>query len=276
MADKYWNGNTGTDGDVTDATNWTPSGVPTASDNVRLVAGFNTAMSSNLAGLSGVSLGDFIVEEGYTGTIGTSTADLEITCTSFEFEGSGKAYIDLEASNITATIHGSAASTSVGTFGLYLIGSNLAALVVSSGSVALAGFMGTTATAAAVRVSGGTVTLGAGCTVTTVTTYGGTINTRANITTANGYGGTLRTGEQAAITTLLVDGASVDDRATGTITTATVNSGYLAVKAGTSKTISTLNINAGGGASWDPNSVTVSALVVGDDDVPIKVNTSRG
>ena len=276
MADKYWNGNTGTDGDVTDASNWTPSGVPTASDNVRLVAAFDTAMSTNLDGLSGVSLGDFIVEEGYSGTIGTSTADLQITCSSFEFHGSGKSYIDLEASNITATVHGSASAASVGTFGLSLIGSNLAALVVSSGSVALAGFMGTTATAAAVRVSGGSLFLGSGCTLTTVTTYGGTTNTRANITTVNGYGGTMRTGEQAAITTLLVDGASVDDRSTGTITTATVNSGNLDIKAGTSKTISTLKINAGGGASWDPNSVTVSSLDIGDDNTPIRVNSSRG
>jgi len=276
MADKYWNGTGGTDGDVTDAANWTPSGVPSASDNVRLVAAFDQAISSNLDGLTGVSLGDFIVEEGYSGTIGSSTADLEITCSSFEFNGSGVAYIDLEASNITATVHNSAAAASVGAFGLYLIGSNLADLVVAGGSVALASVMGTTATAAAVHVSGGSVSLGSGCTLTTITAYGGNTTIRANVTNVNGYGGTIATKEQAAITTLLLDGATLDDGSTGTTTTATVNSGYLAVKAGTSKTISTLNINAGGGASWDPNSVTVSALVVGDDDVPIKVNTSRG
>jgi hypothetical protein len=276
MADKYWNGNAGTDGDVTDATNWTPSGVPTASDNVRLIAAFDTAMSSNLDGLTGVSLGDFIVEEGYSGTIGSSTADLEITCSSFEFNGSGVAYIDLEASNITATVHNSAAAASVGAFGLYLIGSNLADLVVAGGSVSLASVMGTTATAAAVHVSGGSVSLGSGCTLTTITAYGGNTTIRANVTNVNGYGGTIATKEQAAITTLLLDGATLNDGSTGTTTTATVNSGSLQVKAGTSKTISTLNINAGGAANWDPNSVTVSTVALGGDNVPIKINSSRG
>ena len=276
MANKYWNGTGGTDGDVTDAANWTPSGVPGASDNVRLIASFDTNLDTNLDGLSGVSLGDFIVEEGYSGTIGTSTADLEITCSTFEFHGSGVSYIDLKASNITATVHNSASAPSVGSYGLHLIASNLADLLVINGSVALAGIMGTTSTTAAVHVSGGSLNLGSGCTLTTVTTYGGAVTIRASVTTVNGYGGTINTREQAAITTLLCDGASVEDGSTGTITTASIYSGDIQVRLGTTKTISTLNVYAGGGAAFDPNSVTVSTVNLGADNVPIRISSSRG
>jgi len=276
MADKIWNGTGGTDGDCTDAANWTPSGVPSAADNVRLIATFDQNMATNLAGLTGVSLGDFIVEEGYSGTIGTSTADLQITCSSFEFHGTGLAYIDLEASNITATVHHSASSASVGPRGLYLVGSNLAALVVNNGVVGLAAVHGTSSTAAAVRVSGGTLVLGSGCTLTTVTCYGGNVTALADVTTANVYGGTFLTGEQAAVTTLNVQGGGVTDGSTGTITTANIEAGRLLVKMGVSKTITTVNLNAGGGFIYDPNSVTVTNVAIGDDNFPINISTSRG
>lgn len=70
MANKTWVGtDTGNEGDWGTAANWSPSGVPVATDDVRIPAGSN-AITGTL-NQSAVALGDVIVEEGYTAAIST-------------------------------------------------------------------------------------------------------------------------------------------------------------------------------------------------------------
>jgi hypothetical protein len=278
MADKTWNGtgSVGNEGDLSQADNWTPGGVPVASDNVRLVPQYTQALTAALGTLSGVSLASFIVEDGYTGAVGTSTVDLDLTVSgTFEFNGTGASYIDLEASAIDAIVINTGSPSAKGRRSLNLTGSALTAVEVRGGNVGL-GRHGSTSTATATRISGGELYIDNGATVTNVTSHGGTCYLDSNITAATLYGGSLVVGESATITTLTIDGGSCTDYSTGTITTATVNSGRLTVPAGIAKAITTLNLNAGGAVSFDPNNVTVGDVQVGTDNVPITISTGRG
>jgi len=275
MADKTWNGTGGTNGDLSDAANWTPSGVPTTSDDVRFTASYTQAVSANLNALTGVTLGSVVIEKGYSGAIGDTTNDLDLTCTRFEFAGSGVSYIDLQASNITAIVHETAVASAIGQRGLYLIGSNIAELIVASGYIGLASRHGTTATAASVRASGGDVLLGSGATVTNIENHGGSIETATGATTAKNFSGRLTTKEAAAITTITVEGGTVNDSSTGTITTLNLEDGQYSVVYGYTKTITTINQN-GGRLYYDPNNVTVSTHNLATDSVPKFVTVTEG
>lgn len=264
MADKIW---VGTTGDLSVASNWSPSGVPVASDNVYVPAG-SGSMSSSMSALSTASLtgslGTVEVEAGYSGTIGTKSAYWQFTPTVFRFAGSGTAYINIEAAAISPDIRGTATASVTGGAGLYLKGSAIATLApTGTSSVAVAFFGGETSAITTARCIGssGTLILGAGCTLTTVQVTSGTLTVKAACTTLDVQGGTAYTIGSGAITTVTVDDGTAYLYSSGTITTLTMAGGTVdMLGGGIARTVTTCNHN-GGTLRQDSGTVTITTYV---------------
>lgn len=281
MATKIWlstsNGNLGTTG------NWT-GGTPVSGDDVIFPAGTPAVTagltSLNTATLSG-ALGKVVFEEGYTGAVGTTSANMQFTCTRFDFKGSGVAYIDLQASAIAPQIFGTSSATT-GLRGLYLIGSALTTLSISGTSfVGVASRAGETSTVATVRVIGpaADVWLGSGVSLTTLLVENcSSVLCRCAATTITVYAGTVKILEVGAVTTLNVYGGTVNPESTGTIATVNALGGTIdAMGSGAARTWTTLNQNPQPGCSstvqYDPNIVTVTNL--GAPTLPQKKTVSQ-
>jgi len=219
MANKRWDGNTASYvGDYSHAANWSPSGVPGAADVVVIPSG----SASITTGLdqSAVAIGSFTVERGYTGTIGSATANLQLDTVAFTFNGTGVAYIDLGSQTVSPQIYNTATATT-GNRGLYLIGTGIATLSVMGGKVGLAFRHNTVSTATTVRVEGSTAYLevGTGATLTNAIVSDGSLTVRCAFTTATVYSGSFITEGTGAGTTINVYAGTVTPNSTGTVTT---------------------------------------------------------
>lgn len=259
MANRIWlataDGNWGT------AANWSGSAVPVAGDTVFIPAG-TPAITAGL-NQSGVALAAVEFQYGYGGTVGSSSAYLQLNCTSLKYAGGGLAYIDLGSAAITPTVT-AAAVGSVGGSGLYLKGSALTGLAVSGGTVALAGLPGETSSATDIRCSGnGTIlTLGAGVTATTVTIYAGTLNVGCAFTTANVYGGTFNHTGSGAATTVNVYAGTCNLYSSGNITNTNIYGGVVdTLGLAVARTHSNVKLGAGGSFTRDPALLTVTTWV---------------
>ena len=254
MADKIWTG--ATDGDYGTAGNWSPSGVPTTSDSVYLTQDYSVSITGGLD-QSAVAIDKFVVD-GFTGKIGTlALGYLQIDPDSFSFKGSGVSFLDIGSAAIDLDIRSTAGGGS--TRGLYLKGSAIAVLSLIRGDVGLANQYGETSTAATIRVTGGTLVCGTGCTLTTVDAYGGATRLGANVTTLNAYSGNVTTSSTAAITTLNGYGGTVTHNGTGTITTANLEGATLDLTdSGIARTVTTLNLKADGSITYDPSVITIT------------------
>lgn len=239
--------------------------VPVATDNVRLPAGAGAMVGYDF---TGVAWGDFVVEEGYSGAIGSATLPLMIDPDLFDFSGSGTSYIY----SIGAISHDvrKAGTGNTGTVGLYLWGPSISTLTVFNGTVGLAALHGQTATATTARTNGqsATLILGKGCTLTTAYMAGGKLYQNCNTTTTNAFNGTLYTDEAGTITTLNMDqSAQAVLNSTGTITTANLLAGFSGtvdmLQSAEARTITTLNHKAGT-IKVDRNIVTITTYVVTD------------
>ena len=267
MANKTWDGST--DGDWNTAANWTPSGVPGVGDDVRIPAG---TPAIDAFDASGTAIGDFLVEEGYTNTIGSATADLQIDPDRFEFAGTGLSYIDVSAANIDILIKNTATAAS-GARGLVLIGSSMNVVSVLKGKVGIATVHNTTATCTDLRVLGGDVWAGEGCTLTNVEITGGKAELRCAATTIRCAKGDLTTNEEGAITTINLYSGSATLNSSGTITTLNIHGGVCDfTQSGISRTVTTLNLNPGGSLKYDPNVMTLSTI--SEADAPISISSS--
>lgn len=276
MADKLWNGfDSGNEGDLNVAANWIPSGVPASGDNVTFPAGANSITTSltalNAATLTG-ALGVVIFEEGFEGTVGDESGSMQITCTRFEYAGTGIAYIDLEASAIGPRILGTASARG-GEHGLYLIGSALTTLDIMGGNVGVCTRITESATVTTIRVVGtnAVVEVGENTSLTTFYQTGGTSVVRCAGTTLSAYGGTVTTREVGAWTTINNRGATIYPNSTGTITTLNADGGFTSfLTSGAARTVSTLKQNPGATVAYDPAVLTVSAR--SDPDYPISLS----
>lgn len=266
MADKVWVG-TSTLGDWSVAANWSPSGVPGAADNVRIPPG--SAVITAGLNQSAVALGYVIFEPGYSATVASAAANLQLTCSRFEFHGTGLAYIDLSASAISASIFNSA-SAATGLRGLYLKGSALVTVNVLGGKVGLASRPFETATIATVRCVDpkADVWVGSGVSLTTYYQDGGNGELRAAATTVTCYGGVLKTREIGAITTLNANGGEIYPESTGTITTCNCNGGTTDFTgSGAARTVTTLKQNRGSTLIYDPAVLTITTRAAPDDPI---------
>ncbi len=265
MADCIWtNGNS--DGDWSNAANWSGS-VPTAGDDVFFTSEYTGDVTTNLDRTSDGVLGDVIVEKGYSGKIATKAGYLQIKCGSLTFNGSGLCFIDVNTSAIDITVKGTARAAT-GQQGLYLKGSGIDELNVTRGTVGIAARAGETATVTAVNMNGGTVNAGAGASVTTVTIYSGTVNSKAGVTTVNLIGGSASV--EGNITTANLDAGTLTYNGAGTITTCNAQGGTLdCFRTALARTVTTLNLKAGGGISYDPDVVTVTNFLVSGNPLTI-------
>lgn len=239
---------------------------PVATDHVRIPAG-----SGAITGVdyTAIALGDFIVEPGYTGAIGSATLPLAIDPDRFEWSGtSATSYIH----SIGAIAHDvrDASTGSTGTPGLFLTGTGITTLTVLKGSVGLAWLHGQTATVTTVRANGSSaiVMLGKGVSATTVYVSNGTLYQNCSSTTSNAFGGKLYTEEAGTITTLNLDGtAQAFLNSTGTITTANMLASYTGtvdmLGSAEARTITTLN-HKSGTIKVDRGIVTITTYAVTD------------
>lgn len=256
MAIKKW---IGTDGSYSTSANWSPSGVPANSDTVRLPPG-GGAISTGL-NQSAVALTAFIVEKGYTALIASAAAPLQIGTTRFEFEGGGKAFIDLGASAVDPLITGTA-QPSLGTFGLYLKGSAIDDLSVSgSSSVGVAAQVGETATVADARVvsAAASLTLGAGVTLTNAKVAAGKCEVKCAATLVQTYGGETISSETGAITTVETYDGTFTGNSSGTVTALKCHGGLSDfTKSAAARTITDVEIYPGASFAVDPAIVTLT------------------
>lgn len=196
--------------------------VPVATDHVRIPAGAGAITGTDQ---SAVAIGDFIVEEGYTGAIGSATVPLYLDPDKFEFAGTGTSYISITTAAIAADVV-NAGTGQNGTAGLYLMGSAISTLTVSKGTVGVALVFGQAATVTTARVNGqaAQLILGKNAGLTTLYVIDGKATQRCSSTTTSIYKGTLTTEEAGTITTLNANGGTSILNSTGTITTLVLNS----------------------------------------------------
>lgn len=216
--------------------------IPQATEHVRFAAD----SGSVTAGYSqaGIAIGDFIVEEGYAGTIGSASLGyLFIDPDRFEFNGAAECWLDIGSAAISPQIYGTGGAAS-GERGLYLRGSAIATLNIMGGQVGVASRPGETTTITTLRMLGDATSLwlGNGVTLTTLHQYGGEAVVKCGATTVILYGGRMTTQENGAFTTVTMHDGEYIYQSSGNITTFNLYGGTLDLqKSGAARTISTLN-----------------------------------
>ena len=253
--------------------------IPKAGDDVRIPA--STASITEGLDQSAVAIGDFIVEEGYEGNIGSdSLGYLKIDPDRFEFNATGGAsYIDVgAAANLDCQIYGTGAPIVTGARGLYLLGSSIDVLNVVGGSVGVAVRHGEVSMVATARLidSSASLWVGEGCSLTTWQQHNGSgrLRTGGTVATVLIYDGDLLTEEAVAITALTQKGGEVVANSTGTVATYNIYGGMLDLqKSGAARTITALNKYRG---DWElrrnKEAVTITAETAQDTYVET-VNT---
>ena len=270
MADIIWtNGNA--DGDWANTANWLGGAIPAAGDNIYFTSEYTGDVTTNLDRTGDGTLGNLVVEEGYTGKIGSKAGYLQLICGGVTFDGSGLCFIDVNSSAIDISVAGTGRAAA-GQQGLYLKGSAIDELNVTGGTVGIAARAGETATVATINVNGGTVNAGAGATLTTLTGYSGNVNSKAGLTTVNLIGGNAKV--EGNITTANLEAGTLTYNGSGTITTCNAQGGTLdCFRTALARTITTLNLKPNGGIIYDPDVVTISTLTSNGN--PIAISSSN-
>lgn len=238
--------------DWSTAANWSLGAIPANTDDV-VIANTATDILYGLA-QSGVALTSLTIASTYTGKIGLP--DINASGNYYEYRTK---YLTIGATtiNVGDQVYGGIGSGRIKlapgshttTFNVYGTGtpfdSGLPALLINgsgsnytlnllSGSIGVALDVGSSATLPTVRVgyensisTDVVLTLGAGCTTTTISQYGGTITTSAGLTTWNLTAGTATVLGSAAVTTVTMwpatgQTASMWYESTGTIATLTL------------------------------------------------------
>lgn len=224
--------------------------MPKAGEHVRFAA--NSASINSATGLdqSAVAIGDFIVERGHAGTIGSASLGyLLIDPNRFEFEGSAVCYINLTTAAISPRIFGTASVTS-GLRGLYLTGSALSVVDIMGGMVGIASLPGSTAAATTVRMLGEDTDLwlGSGLTLDNLHQYAGQSKVRGAVTATILYDGELTSEENGAMTTVTQKGGTYNWKSSGNITTYNWYGGtFDMLLSGSARTLGTFNKYRGNG-----------------------------
>jgi len=281
MADKLWVGGDGTGSQQTDwsrAANWSPSGVPVASDTVTFQSSSTYSVTAGLD-QSSVSLGAMRIEAGYSGSIGTSSTPLECDPASLVVDTGdvgANLFFDFGAQTLDVTIK-SCSFGSLGTYGVELSGAGVAisTLIVDSGKVGICTGVNETATVTTARVSGsaGELHLGTGVTLTNVDQSAGTIVVACSISDIDISGGVLTTDQAAAVTTsATVHGGTLNLDGSGTVASLVVHGGTVNFRGGVARTVTALTLNQGS-ISYDPASVTVTTWNVADRPVTVSATT---
>lgn len=245
MATRTWIGTTSGDWAVT--TNWQEGSVPIAGDDV-VIKNNAVAITASL-NQSAVTLASFTCDSTYTGTIGSSSAYLQVGATLVSIgapsnsatagTGSPRIKLDFGSVQTTITVYSTCATTSdAGLEPFRWKGTHASnkCYVVGGGRVGVATTLTSevaTLTEWDVTGSGAVLNLGPGCTLTT------------------GYATAGNTTVNSTMTTLTVSpGATVTTQGTGAVTTANVGG---TLNSNSSGTITTCNLYAQGRADFSQN-----------------------
>lgn len=237
--------------------------IPQTAEHVHFASDSGSITSAVGLDQSGVAIGDFIIDEGYGGTIGSATLGyLYIDPDRCEIHGTGEYWLDIRGAAIPVQVFGTG-NPDEGARGLYLRGSGITTLNVLGGHVGVAVLAGETATITTVRVLGSaSCWLGSGVSLTTAHHYSGDTILRCAATTVVSYGGTFTTEEAGTITTATNWNGTFVANSTGTITTFHLYGGTLdEQQSGASRTISTTNLYPGT-AQWKLNNEAVTHTTI--------------
>lgn len=224
--------------------------IPQASENVRFAADSASINSATGLDQSAVAIGDFIVEKGYAGTIGSAALGyLLIDPDRFEFNGSAVCWLNLTTAAISPRVFGTA-NVTTGLRGLYLKGTAISVVDIMGGTVGIASRPGEVSTVTTARLFGtdSDLWLGNGLTLTNFHQYAGSAKARCGITTTIQYGGDLTSEESGAMTTVSQIGGTYTWQSSGGITTYNWRGGTFDMQqSGAARTLGTLNIYRGSG-----------------------------
>jgi len=290
---KIWVGtDTGNEGDYSVAANWSPSGVPVATDNVY----FKDSSQDCDGGLdqSAVALGSLNIAQSYTGKIGTTSAYLQVGADTVKIghhfgpgspTGSGRIKIDLGSVTAAAvTVENTSSSPTETTKPpVRLLAANAGTTIeVRKGKATIAFDTGETSTIDKCTVSyvshkntDAEVIIGEGVTLTTFEQTGGDNVLQCAATTVDAEGGSLLTTGSGAITTLNAKGAKVTPNSTGTITTLDIDGGDVDfLKSAAARTVTNCTLDEPGTLKRDPAVVTITNNITSDNPVILRASAA--
>jgi len=276
MADKIWlGGSTAGANSVNVAANWSPSGVPTGSDNIYFTARSTSSCLNDLTSVSTVT-GELHIEPGYTRFIGSSTGPnyFEMKPSAAFINSVQPCHIDVKAS--TGVIH--IENSGTGTFasaGVNLKGSAIGRINMTDGTVGVALNPGETSTVAEIEMlSRGKLMLGAGVTWTNASLNGGTLTAVSGTTNTvvNLYGGTFSGAEDCKLKDLNSNDGTAFWSGTGNVKNVTMRGGTVnTLFSGQPRTVTNLRIYQGEFV-YDPNVLTVTNFLAADTPVSLRVS----
>lgn len=253
MSTRYW---LDANGDWNNTANWSGATVPITGDTVYILSGSQN-IATNL-NQSSVALANLVIGMGFTGTIGTSSAYLQISATKWTIGapqsgnaaavGSGRIKIDFGSNAYSGIVLGVSNTTSdIGYEAVRILGSNAGNVLVmeaAGGTVGVGTTLATeTANVSEADVSAGTLNYGYGVTA-------GTVNVSANATFNT---------NSVPTTVTVAAGGTATIGGLGEVTTA--NSGgtmYLNNRPASGSMAGTVNIYYGGTVDFSKNSVAAT------------------
>lgn len=274
--------------DINNATNWSPSGVPGAADDV-YIDNSSISLLYNLDALAAVTFTSLTIDQSFTGDVGLSETNSDgteyleyrpqyfqcgattITIGRGEGSGSGMVKIDNVALATTMNVIDSGSPKEDGREAILWKGTHASNVInITGGSLGVAIFGGEVATVATLRMGSGllgaaepSVRCGAGVTLTTITKEAGTLEIGSSLTTLNNHGGDV-TINAGTITTLTVNAGTCSYLGTGTITTVNIAGGATMDLSGVpvGRTFTNTNMHAGARLHDPASTVTFSTAIV--------------
>jgi hypothetical protein len=280
MATKVWVGtDAGNEGDWDTAANWSPSGVPIASDDVVLA----NSSQDVLSGLdqSAVALTSITIDQSYTGLIGTLQSDfLQVAASTAVIGQSRTTTGTLTGSKRLNLDFGTSTACDIQVYNTARLAQDQnrqplrikavnasTTLQVYSGQLAVSDDNSDSSTLSSIVVNGGSVNVGQGVTLTTLESTGGATSTQSSCTTCTIKGGSVNFYDGIAastITTLTVsDTGTFNHYGSGTITTANANGGTIDLtRTEKAKTVTTLNLKQNAVLVIDTSNVTLTNDII--------------
>ncbi len=256
------------------ASNWSGNAVPVVGDDVVL----ENSTDDILYGLAqSPDLTSFTKKASFTGDIGLPRTNasgyaeyrdqyLQIDATTVTLEqgdgdGSGRVKIDSGSVLTALTVYGNGTRAETDLPAILWKGTHASNTVtVNKGDLGIAVFAGETATVLTLMLgyvnnpaSDAKVLVGSGVTLGTVNKNGGDLETLSDVTTVNQSAGTVAVGEDAAVTTLNLDGGRCRYNSSGTLAMANISGGAVLDfrQDGRGRTVTHCNVYEGGSV-FDP------------------------
>lgn len=252
---------------------WSLGAVPTAGDTVIIPGDVSVSIVTNVD-QSGLDLALLVTDQGYVGDIGASGAPLKIAADKVVHRGIGTLYYYSGEGTATQATDWIELDTDGGA---HIDGINITRITAEKGVITFAATMGNVSTNDSTnsvltdqievahrnnRASDVRLTDNAACKASTGTMRiaGGQVTTAGAVPIMEIAGGIVTHNDGTAIATLMMTGGYLYYNSTSTLVTAHVFAGAVLDLSGNSlvKTITTLNVYAGGKVIMDENLVTIT------------------